>query len=160
DSADANKLVLGVLMVSGLPANLVAGYLARHRPMGKLLGVGVATLAASLAFFPLVTTLGGAALYAALLGVSGGTITVIYFAVYGHAYGRAHIGSIQAAVQLLSVLASAAGPFILALVRQWNGSTAPYFFTFAAISFVLAIAAWRVKPPVRVAPVLDEKAEW
>jgi len=160
DGEDANKLVLGVLMLSGLPANLVAGYLARHRPMGKLLGAGVAVLAASLAFFPLVSTLGGATLYAALLGVSGGVITVVYFAVYGHTYGRTHLGSIQAAVQMLSVFASAIGPVILAAVREWNGSTAPFFYAFAAVTLVLAVAAWRVRPPARIVPVVDEREGW
>src|SRR5262249_52057051 len=72
DGADANKLILGVLMVSGLPANLVAGYLACRRPMGKLLAAGVVILALSLLVFPWVTTLAMAALYAALLGISGG----------------------------------------------------------------------------------------
>ena len=114
DGNQANGLILGVLMFSGLPANVVAGYLARHRPLGKLLGAGVAILAGSLLLFPLVTSLGLAALYAALLGASGGVITVIYFAVYGHTYGRTHLGSIQEVVQVLSVFASAIGPVLLA----------------------------------------------
>jgi hypothetical protein len=136
-------------MVSGLPANILAGYLARYRPLGKLLGVGVLILSLSLAFFPLVSNLAGAAVYAVLLGVSGGVITVIYFAVYGHTYGRTHLGSIQASVQVLSVLASATGPVLLAAVRQSNGSTAPFFYSFAAITLILAVAAWVVRPPVR-----------
>jgi hypothetical protein len=45
---------------------------------------------------------------------SGGIITVIYFAVYGHTYGRTHLGVIQAVVQVLAVLASATGPVVLA----------------------------------------------
>jgi MFS family permease len=148
DGAEANKLVLGVLMVSGLPANIAAGYLARTRPLGKLLGGGVLILAASLAFFPLVTSLPGAAVYAVLLGVSGGVITVVYFAVYGHTYGRTHLGSIQAVVQVLSVFASATGPVLLATVRRWNGGdTAPFFYAFAALTVALAAAAWVVRPP-------------
>jgi MFS family permease len=149
DGADANKLVLGVLMVSGLPANLIAGSLARRRPLGKLLGVGVAILAASLAFFPMVSTLAGAAVYAVLLGISGGVITVVYFAVYGHTYGRTHLGSIQAAVQVLSVFASAIGPVLLAVCRDSLGATDRFFHTFAAVTLALALAAWMVRPPRR-----------
>jgi MFS family permease len=152
DGADANKLVLGVLMVSGLPANVLAGYLARSWPLGKLLGAGALILAASLAFFPLVTTLAGAAVYAVLLGVSGGVITVVYFAVYGHTYGRTHLGSIQAVVQVLSVFASATGPVLLAAVRRWNGGdTSPFFYGFAALTVALAAGAWAVRPPARAA---------
>jgi MFS family permease len=147
-SRDANGTVLGVLMLSGLPANLVAGYLARRWRLGRLLAAGMAALAASLFVFPSVVTMGGAVGYAALLGASGGVITVVYFAVYGHTYGRTHLGGIQAAVQLLSVLASAAGPVLLAAIRQANGgATAPFFFGCGAACVGLALAAWVVKPP-------------
>ncbi len=149
DGEDANVLILGVLMLSGLPANVVAGWLARSRPLGGLLGAGVALLAASLMLFPFVSSLGSAAVYAALLGASGGVITVIYFAVYGHTYGRTHLGGIQATVQVLSVFASATGPVLLAFVRERNGGTAPFFLAFAGVALVLAVAAAAVRPPAR-----------
>ncbi len=151
--ADTSKLVLGVLMVSGLPANLVAGALARRVSLGKLLAVGVLLHAASLAVFPLVGSLGMAVVYAVLLGVSGGVITVVYFAVYGHTYGRTNLGGIQSVVQVLSVFASAIGPVILATVRdETGGVTAPFFFAFAAVCVPLAALAWAVRPPNRRLP--------
>jgi MFS family permease len=149
DGHQINDLILGVLMVSGLPANIIAGWLARRRPLGKLLAIGVAALSVSLAVFPAVATVGAAVAYAALLGVSGGIITVIYFAVYGHTYGRGHLGAIQAAVQVLSVLASATGPLLLAGCRTHLGQTAPFFYAFALTAVVLAILAWAVPPPAR-----------
>jgi hypothetical protein len=118
--------------------------------MGKLLGVGVAMLALSLVVFPAVRSIGMAAGYATLLGVSGGIITVIYFAIYGHSYGRTHLGSIQAVVQVLSVLASATGPLVLAACRERVGDTTPFFYTFAAVAGVLALLAWIVRAPARV----------
>jgi MFS family permease len=145
DGAQANELILGVLMVSGLAANLIAGSLARHRPLGKLLAVGVAIMALSLLVFPFIGSLPAAAIYAALLGGAGGVITVIYFAVYGHTYGRVHLGSIQAVVQMLTVFASAIGPVILAEVRAWQGTTDAFFFTSAAVAVPLALAAWSVR---------------
>jgi Major Facilitator Superfamily len=144
DGPQANRLILGVLMVSGLPANVVAGWLARSQPMGKLLAVGVATLALSLALFPFVRSVGMAVGYAGLLGVGGGIITVIYFAVYGHSYGRTHLGTIQAFVQVLSVLASATGPVVLAACREYLGGTTPFFYVFAATAAFLAVLAWVV----------------
>jgi MFS family permease len=159
DGAKANDMILGVLMVSGLPANLVAGFLARRRPMGKLLAGGVAVLAVSLGVFPLIGSLGAAAVYAALLGVSGGVITVVYFAVYGHSYGRLHLGSIQAVVQILSVLASAIGPVLLAAVREIFHSTNIFFFVFAVVSIALSIGAWLVPPPNRMTGTTDNPQE-
>lgn len=148
--ATANRRIMSVLFVTGLAANLVAGYLTRRCRLGPLLAVGVLMLAGAMLAFPVVSDLGSAAGYAALLGVSGGFITVVYFTVYGHTYGRAHLGTIQAVVQVLSVFASAVGPVLLAAVRKWNGGrTDPFFFGFAAVSVVLAVAAWRVRPPTR-----------
>lgn len=146
-----NDLILGILMVSGLPANMIAGWLARRQPMGRLLAVGVALLALSLALFPAVRSLGMATAYAALLGVSGGIITVIYFAVYGHTYGRGHLGVIQAVVQVLAVLASATGPVLLAASRQYAGQTAPFFYAFGIAAAVLAVLTWIVPVPVKIA---------
>jgi MFS family permease len=148
DGRQTNDLVLGILMVSGLPANIVAGWLARRRPMGKLLAAGVAILSCSLVVFPSVRSIGMAAVYAVLLGVSGGIITVIYFAVYGHTYGRTHLGVIQAVVQVLSVLASATGPVVLAACREFAGGTSLFFYTCAGAAALLAILAWAVRPPV------------
>jgi MFS family permease len=116
--------------------------------MGKLLGVGVALLAVSMALFPATTTVPLALVYAALLGMSGGVITVIYFAVYGHTYGRGHLGAIQATVQVLSVLASATGPVVLAACREFAGTTDPFFYFFAGGAMILAVLAWVVRPPV------------
>jgi MFS family permease len=144
---DANRLIMGVLFVSGLPANFLTGWLARRYSLGRLLAVGVAILSTSLVVFPLVTSLGGAAVYAVLLGASGGVITVAYFAVYGHTYGRVHLGSIQAAVQVLMVLASATGPLLLDACRERFGGTESFFYASAAMSMVLAVAVWAVRPP-------------
>jgi MFS family permease len=149
DGRQVNDMILAVLMVSGLPANIVAGWLARRQPMGKLLAWGVAILALSLIVFPTVRSVGMAAVYAVLLGVSGGIITVIYFAVYGHTYGRAHLGMIQAVVQVLSVLASATGPLVLATCREYVGGTTPFFYAFAAGAVILAMATWVVPAPAQ-----------
>jgi MFS family permease len=152
DQAGANGLILGVLMLSGLLANLPAGYLALRSPLGKLLGIGVFLLAVSLVIFPLVNSLLATVVYASLLGASGGVITVIYFTVYGHTYGRTHLGGLQAVVQVFSVLASAVGPWLLASVREGNsGNTAPFFYSFAVIATAIAVAAWFVRPPSRLA---------
>jgi MFS family permease len=148
DGAKTNPIVLGVLMVSGLPANIVAGFLARRMAYGKLLAGGLAMLAVSLLLFPFVNSVALAGVYAACLGVSGGVITVIFFAVYGHTFGRTHLGGIQSVVQVLTVFASAIGPVVLALVRDRNeGVTFPFFYACAAISLGCTVLAWQVRTP-------------
>jgi MFS family permease len=140
-------LVMGVLAFSGLPANLVAGWLATRWPMGRLLGIGMILLAGSLVAFPLLSTRRDVILYATALGVSGGIITVIWFAVYGRAFGRAHLGSIQAVAQVVSVFASALGPWLVAVCKEATGSYQPFFFAAAPAAALLGLAAWLTRLP-------------
>ena len=63
--------------------------------------------------------------YAAAMGVAGGVLTVVFFTVWRQAFGPAHLGQIQGAAQLLTVLASAAGPLVLAAGHRAAGSYAP-----------------------------------
>jgi MFS family permease len=140
-------VVMGVLVVSGLPANLVCGWLAQRWPMGRLLCLSMLLLAGSLAAFPYLTTNLHVVLYGAALGVSGGIITVIFFAVYGQAFGRSHLGAIQAAVQVITVFASALGPVLLTWSRDQTGSFAPFFYAMAPLAVVLGIACWLVPLP-------------
>lgn len=147
NGAEVNGTVLGVLMVAGLPVNLLTGGLARRVPLGKLLAAGMLLLAAALAVFPSVGSVGAATGYAALLGAAGGVITVVFFAVYGRVYGRAHLGAIQAAVQVLVTFASATGPVVLAVCREESGRTGPFFAGSAAVAVVMAAACWVVRPP-------------
>jgi MFS family permease len=151
DREKTNELILGVLMASGLPVNLLVGWLARRHSMGMLLGFGVGLLTASLLTFPTVRDTRSAVAYAVLLGSAGGAITVIYFAIYGHTFGRTHLGAIQATVQVLSVLASAAGPVILAATRVYLNSSDPFFYGFALATAILSVAVFLVRPPTQSA---------
>jgi MFS family permease len=144
---DTFLMVMGLLVVSGLPANLISGWLAQRWPMGRLLCVGMLLLAGSLLAFPLLETTWHVAVYAVTLGVAGGIITVVFFAVYGHAFGRRHLGAIQATVQIVSVLASALGPVLLRLANDEYHSYMPFFHATATAAIVLGLLAWLVALP-------------
>jgi hypothetical protein len=144
----AEETILAALFLCGLPANLLTGWLARRVPLPTLLAAGSGLLAAAVVAFPFVGSVPAAAGYAGVLGASGGVITVVYFAIYGHAYGRAHLGAIQAAAQVCSVFASAAGPVVLASVRESTGGSGPFFFGFAAVAALLGVLCRVVRPPV------------
>jgi MFS family permease len=151
DLSDLFKLFMGVLTFAGLPANLVGGWLARKVSLGKLLGVAMAAFAGSLLVFPAVGTTGAAAGYAALLGVAGGLVTVVYFAVYGSAFGRAELGLIQAAAQVVTVFASATGPVLLTEYREQFGTYDPVFYITGALALGFTTAAWTTVLPRRPA---------
>ena len=68
--------------------------------------------------------------------------------------GRAHLGRIQGAAQILTVLASAVGPCILARCRTTTGSYAPALYVLAVVVSGLALAAFVVPVPQGAQPAV------
>jgi MFS family permease len=139
--------VMAMLVFAGLPANLLCGWLARQWPLGRLLAVGMFTFAIALVAFPLLQTRQHVLVYAAAMGAAGGMITVVFLTFYGQAFGRAHLGAIQAAAQVVSVFASALGPVLLTSCKDRLGTATPMFHVAAVLAIVLALAAWAVPFP-------------
>jgi MFS family permease len=140
---NANERVLGAVMVSGLLANGLVGWLAKRVSLDRLLAGGMGLLAVSLAGFPFVSTVDGATLYGLALGAAGGVVTVVYFSGYGREYGRARLGGIQGVAHVSGVLASAIGPVVLAAVRAGNGgTTAPFFLGGAVLAVVSGVVVF------------------
>jgi hypothetical protein len=126
---------------------LLTGWLATRWSMGRLLAIALFVLAAALAAVPLVTTLPQVYAYAATLAAAGGMVTVIFFGVWGQAFGTRHLGQIQGAAQALTVVASAAGPLVLAKGHAAAASYMPPLQALAVVSVVFAVAAWFVPWP-------------
>jgi MFS family permease len=144
--------VLVVSTMLGLLANFGGGWLALRWPIQRLMGVGMAMLACSLIALPLVRTLTHVYLYAALMGISGGIVTVVFFSVWGKVYGRTHLGKIQGAAQMMTVLASAVGPVLLAGTLARTGSYDSIFYGLAVVVAGLGVGSWVVRLPAAHTP--------
>ncbi len=147
---DTYNLVMGVLFLGGLVSNLLSGWLAnRGVSLGQLLLAGMLVLGIGLLAFPAVTTPATAILYGLAMGVGGGPIVVVFFAFWGQAFGRLHLGKIQAAAQVLTVFASASGPWLLSECKVITNSYLPFFEISAVIVAILAVGAWLAPLPRR-----------
>jgi cyanate permease len=80
-------------------------------------------------------------------------ITVIFFAIWRRVYGATHLGRIQGAAQMLTVMASAIGPLLFAKSVELTGSYMPVLRALAPAVALLGIAALRVHLPLIPAPV-------
>ena len=89
----------------------------------------------------------GVLVYATLMGVAGGAITVLFFAIWAHAFGRAHLGKIQGIAQGLCIVAGAFGPISFARIQAASGSYAPALYAGAACCTAFSIWAWFVRVP-------------
>jgi MFS family permease len=141
--------VLVISTMLGLVANFAGGWLASRWSIQKLMGVGMAVLACALLALPLVKTYTHIILYGAAMGISGGVVTVVFFSVWGQAFGRSHLGRIQGCAQMMTVFASAVGPLLLAQTLRQTGSYDLIFNSLAAAVAVLGVASWYVPLPSR-----------
>lgn len=146
-SGDVFRTISIVGPLVGLAANLVTGLAVRRYGMGRLLGMAMALLASALLVFPYVETLLQVYVYAVMMGIAGGMITVLFFSVWGPAYGPLHLGKIQGVAQLLTVLASAVGPLVLAESHRATGSYTAVFQQLVCVALVFAVLAWSVPIP-------------
>jgi predicted MFS family arabinose efflux permease len=144
---DAANSVLAILVGTGLVSNMVGGALVRRERMGWLLGLGLAILSLALFCFPRVATQPALMGYAAAIGISGGFVTVIFFAAWGGIFGRVQVGRIQGLAQLITVVASAIGPDLMAEGRALTASYTSMFYALATLTGGLALAAIFVRIP-------------
>jgi MFS family permease len=138
--------------VVALAGQLLCGWLTLRVSLRRLLGVAMFLYAAALIAIPWARTPLHLHLVAVLAGVAAGMITVLFFAVWTQAFGRAHLGRIQGAAQMLTVLASAVGPLLFAQCAAWTGSYTPALLTLAPLVIALGMASFRAPMPNRELP--------
>lgn len=145
------QTTLAVTAIVGLVGNFVGGWWAQRGSLRALLVVAMFLLAGALASLPHVTAVWHVYANAVVMGLVGGFVMVVFFAFWGKAYGRAHLGRIQGAAQLLTVLASAVGPLVLAQCVAWTGAYSAAFYGLAVVVAVLGAAALAIALPPRIA---------
>jgi MFS family permease len=138
---------LVIVALTSLVGNFLGGWIASKWKINRLLALAMVLLAGSLAALPHVSTQTHVAIYAAVMGLAGGFVIVIFFSFWSAAYGRKHLGKIQGAAQALTVVASALGPLVLAETVSRTGSYAAIFYLLTVVVLVLALLAWIVKVP-------------
>lgn len=131
----------------GLLTKLPVGWIGQRWPLNRLLAVGLLLQAVCMTSLPFVRSLSGISLYGVGMGISGTITTVLFFTVWSRVFGRQHLGQIQSVAQLLTVMASAAGPICFAQCLSRFGSYSPAFVTLAIVSCGFAVWSWLVSIP-------------
>ena len=156
-SAQVYASTLAVTALTALIGNFLGGYLARKGQLHRLMAVAMLLLMLGLLILPVARSLALVMGSAVVMGIAGGFVMTLFFSVWAYAFGKAHLGKIQGAAQLLTVLASAVGPLALASVHERTGSYASVFFLLAGAVGLLAVLCART--PVRPAsPAFPDSA--
>ena len=138
---------LAVTAMTALAGNFAGGWLAGRVRLGVLLAISLAILTVGLLVLPHVTTSWHVMTWAALMGLGGGLVMVLFFSVWPRVFGRRELGRIQGTAQALTVLASALGPLLLAWCIEWTGSYTAMFRLLAGVIAVTAAGAAIVPVP-------------
>jgi hypothetical protein len=131
----------------GLATQLAGGWLGWKWSLRGLTTLAMGLYGASLLWLPSVTGRSELFSNAVLMGAAGGMITVVFFAIWPEFFGRRHLGLIQGAAQLLTVLASAIGPLLFAECFARTGSYNAMFYALAPAVLLLGVAAWWTPRP-------------
>ena len=131
----------------GFVVQLGAGWLSARIGIGRLTAIALLVYAAALGWLPSIGSAVKLWSFAGLIGLSGGVIVVVFFAVWSQAFGGSHLGRIQAAAQFVTVIASAIGPLLFAKCHAMTGSYSPILYTLAPVVVLFAVAAWVVRMP-------------
>jgi sugar phosphate permease len=140
-----NSLI--IVAMTGLLGNFVGGWLTDRWRMNRLMAVTMFLLMLALIALPSVQTVTHVMIYATVMGLAGGLVTVLFFAFWSRVYGRRELGRIQGSAQAMTVFASAVGPLLLALSKDVTGSYAACFYGIAILVGLLACASWAVPVP-------------
>jgi cyanate permease len=144
---DVYHTALAVTAITGLAGNFVAGAWAERGSLRGVLIVAMVVLGLALAALPHVSTTAHVMLQAVAMGIAGGFVMVVFFSFWGRTYGDTHLGRIQGAAQVMTVLFSAMGPLLLAWCVDATGSYAFAFYALAVAVGTLSIAASLVNIP-------------
>jgi cyanate permease len=138
---------LVIIALTSLVGNLLGGWLAEKWSVQGLMATAMGLLAGALLGLPWLRTVTQVDIFAVVMGVAGGFVIVIFFSFWARTFGRSQLGRIQGTAQMLTVLASALGPLVLAKCHEWTGSYAAVFYVLGAVVILLGLAAWLVPMP-------------
>ncbi|HSJ01250.1 MAG: MFS transporter [Verrucomicrobium sp.] len=139
---------MAVTTLFALVGQMLFGWLSQRHSMGRLMGMAMFLYAIGLGALPTLQGKTQLWIFAGLFGTAAGFIGVVFFAIWGQAFGRAHLGRIQGAAQMLTVFASALGPLVFAKTHAITGSYATLLYALAPLVLVVGFVAWwtKVKP--------------
>ena len=114
--------VFAIYSAASAVSSLAAGFVADRVGPKALVVFSMATLLVTLALAAVIDSLFVAVVYVVVMGVSGGSYTIVHGTIWAHYYGRIGLGRIQGPAMTISVCASAVGPLPLAVFHSLTGT--------------------------------------
>jgi MFS family permease len=143
----AFHIFLIVSTLVSLAGQFACGWLTRCYRYQTLTFMALVLYAAGLALIPVINQYWQLWSLALLLGGAGGMIIVVFFSVWSDLFGQRHLGRIQGAAQMITVLSSGLGPLLFAKCSELSGSYTPLLWTISVVVLLLSFVAKAIPPP-------------
>jgi MFS family permease len=140
-------IFLAVTTLLSLVGQFIAGALSKKISYRHLIVMAMTLYAAGLGVLPFVRTMSQLFVLSTIIGLAGGMIIVVFFAVWSDVFGGRHLGRIQGAAQFVTVVSSAIGPVIFAKAFEMNHSYTPLLYSLSIIVLLVGVVALKVRTP-------------
>jgi len=121
-SATTAAAIFIVFACSSAVTSMIAGFFVERVGPVILFGFSMIILCCVCLFALIVDSILLAIIYAALMGVSGGSQRIVQGVIWANYYGRFGLGKIQGSAMMIGITGAAIGPLPLALFFDLNGS--------------------------------------
>jgi MFS family permease len=113
---------------------------------------GLIVMALALVSASMVSDFTSAMVYAAIFGLNNATTMTFFGFMWPHYFGRAHLGSIQGAGQMIGVIGASLGPLPLGIAQDLFGSYDPMLLAMASVPACGAVAVLFLRKPAKPLP--------
>ena len=146
-SAVESALLLTFIGVGGLLGRVIGGGLTDR--FGRLPGIIVAILLQTSAFvgFTMSDSFFWLAIWAIAFGIGYSGVSVLFPALFGDLFGRAHAGAIVGYVFAVGGGSAAAGPYFAGVVFDTTGGYGLAFITCAVLNVIALALLFFLRPP-------------
>jgi len=134
--------VLSLVTVVALISKLFFGWLVNYVSLSRLLSACLLMTSVALIGLPWASQTWHAYAYGVCLGIASGAVALLFFATWGKLFGQRELGRIQGVAQMLTVFASASGPFIFSYSKQVTNSYTMIFQLLAGVVLIMSVIAW------------------
>lgn len=145
-SADVAAFAFPVMAATSAITALVAGPLVDRLGPVRLVRFNLVVLLAAVLFVQFMSNPAMAAVYALMLGVSGGVWQIVNATTWAHLYGRHGLGRVQGSAVMISISAAAIGPLPLSAIRDVTGNYNVAMACMAALVLLGAVAIGFARP--------------
>ncbi len=149
--------VLGAISGIGIAGKIGAGYAADRLPPRLVVGAVFLLQACALAILLLVGAAPGLVLFAALFGVSMGSVVALQPLILADYFGLRAFASIMGVVTMFGMVISALGPAAAGFIYDAAGSYTAAFTGFLAIDVVAAALVLSSRRPAFACAVANER---